>query len=158
MRWSTTRNWPAPPVHPGATRQLNFFNLHELVHLVDVPGYGYAKASKKDVKHWQGLLFTYLRGRSQLTRAFMLIDARRGFKAEDETMATMLDDTAVSYQLVLTKADKVPAAELVQVQEQALKAAAKHPAAHPGLITTSAHAKSGIDSLQDAVIDALIGR
>lgn len=143
---------------PGATRQLNFFNLHELLHLVDVPGYGYAKAGKKEVKHWQSLLRTYLQGRRQLARAFMLIDARRGFKAEDEEMAKMLDETAVSYQLVLTKADKVPAAELAQVQEQALKAAAKHPAAYPGLVTTSAHDKSGIDSLQDAVIDALIGR
>lgn len=143
---------------PGATRQLNFFNLHEVVHLVDVPGYGYAKASKKDVKHWQGLLFTYLRGRGQLARAFMLVDARRGWKAEDEEMAKMLDDTAVSYQVVLTKTDKVPAAELAEVYEATLKALAKHPAAYPGIVTTSAHAKSGIDSLQDAVIDALIGR
>lgn len=143
---------------PGATRQLNFFNLHELVHMVDVPGYGYAKASKKDVKHWQGLLFTYLRGRSQLTRAFMLVDARRGFKAEDEEMAKMLDDTAVSYQVVLTKADKVPGPELELVQESVKKALAKHPAAYPGIITTSAHSKTGIDSLQDGVIDALIGR
>lgn len=143
---------------PGATRQLNFFNLHERVHLVDVPGYGYAKASKKDVNHWQGLLFTYLRGRRQLARAFMLVDARRGWKTEDETMAKMLDETAVSYQVVLTKTDKVPAAELAQVQEATQKAVAKHPAAHPGMVTTSAHDKSGIDSLQDAVIDALIGR
>ena len=143
---------------PGATRQLNFFNLHELVHMVDVPGYGYAKASKKDVNKWQTLLFTYLRGRQQLARAFMLIDARRGFKAEDEEMAKMLDDTAVSYQLVLTKADQVKPAELAGVQQQVLAAAAKHPAAHPGIVTTSAHEKSGIDYLQDAVIDALIGR
>ena len=143
---------------PGATRQLNFFNLHEIVHLVDVPGYGYAKAGKKEVKHWQSLLFTYLRGRQQLTRAFMLIDARRGFKAEDEEMARMLDDTAVSYQLTLTKADQVKPAELAEVQKQTQAAAARHPAAHPGIITTSAHGKSGIDYLQDAVIDALIGR
>lgn len=143
---------------PGATRQLNFFNLHELVHLVDVPGYGYAKAGKKEVKHWQDLLKTYLRGRRQLARAFMLVDARRGFKAEDEEMAKMLDETAVSYQMVLTKADQVGKAELAQAQESAMAAAAKHPAAYPGIVTTSAHAKSGIDSLQDAVIDALIGR
>ncbi len=143
---------------PGATRQLNFFNLHELVHMVDVPGYGYAKASKKDVNKWQTLLFTYLRGRQQLARAFMLIDARRGFKTEDNEMAKMLDDTAVSYQMVLTKADQVKPAELAEVQQQVLAAAAKHPAAHPGIVTTSAHEKSGIDYLQDAVIDALIGR
>lgn len=143
---------------PGATRQLNFFNLHELVHLVDVPGYGYAKAGKKEVKHWQGLLRTYLQGRSQLARAFMLVDARRGFKVEDEEMAKMLDDTAVSYQVVLTKADKVTAPELEAARNQTLAAIAKHPAAYPGLVTTSAHGKTGIDSLQDAVIDALIGR
>lgn len=143
---------------PGATRQLNFFNLHETIHLVDVPGYGYAKAGKKEVKQWQDLLKTYLRGRSQLARAFMLVDARRGFKAEDEEMAKMLDDTAVSYQMVLTKADKVPAAELPEVQANVIAAAARHAAAHPGIITTSAHGKSGIDSLQDAVIDALTGR
>jgi GTP-binding protein len=143
---------------PGATRQLNFFNLHEILHLVDVPGYGYAKAGKKEVKHWQDLLRTYLRGRRQLTRAFMLVDARRGFKAEDEEMAKMLDETAVSYQIVLTKTDKVSAEELEKAREGTLKAIAKHPAAYPGIITTSAHGKSGIDSLQDAVIDALIGR
>jgi len=143
---------------PGATRQLNFFNLHELVHLVDVPGYGYAKAGKKEVRHWQDLLKTYLRGRSQLTRAFMLVDARHGVKPEDEKMASMLDDTAVSYQMVLTKADKVKPPELALVQEGAAKAAVRHPAAFPGIITTSAHAKTGIDSLQDAVLDALIGR
>lgn len=143
---------------PGATRQLNFFNLHELIHLVDVPGYGYAKASKKDVKHWQSLLFTYLRGRSQLARAFMLVDARRGFKAEDKEMAKMLDDTAVSYQIVLTKADKMKAPEIEAAQAQVLEAIRKHPAAFPSIITTSAHGKSGIENLQDAVIDALIGR
>lgn len=143
---------------PGATRQLNFFNLHEIVHLVDVPGYGYAKASKKDVKHWQSLLRTYLQGRAQLARAFMLVDARRGFKVEDEEMAKMLDETAVSYQVVLTKTDKVKGQELVDVQASTLAAVRKHPAAFPGIITSSAFEKSGIDSLQDAVIDALIGR
>jgi GTP-binding protein len=143
---------------PGATRQLNFFNLNEVFHLVDVPGYGYAKAGKKEVKHWQNLLRTYLQGRSQLARAFMLVDGRRGFKAEDEEMAKMLDETAVSYQLVLTKTDKVKGPELEKAVQSALEAASRHPAAHPGIITTSAYEKSGIDSLQDAVIDALIGR
>jgi GTP-binding protein len=143
---------------PGATRQLNFFNLHELVHLVDVPGYGYAQASKKDIKHWQQLLRTYLQGRAQLARAFMLVDARRGFKAEDEEMATMLDDTAVSYQIVLTKADTMKPSEIAATQAQVLAAIRKHPAAFPAILTTSAHDKSGIDNLQDAVIDALTGR
>ncbi len=143
---------------PGATRQLNFFNLHELVHLVDVPGYGYAKASKKDVKKWQDLLRTYLRGRSQLARAFMLIDGRRGVKKEDEEMCEMLDDSAVSYQFVLTKCDKATQAESALALEKTQSAVAKHPAAFPGIITTSAWDKLGIDGLQDAVIEALAGR
>jgi GTP-binding protein len=141
---------------PGRTRQLNFFNLHELLHLVDVPGYGYAKAPKKDIKQWQGLLFDYLRGRRQLARAFVLIDSRHGVKEADDDMLKRLDDAAVSYQFVLTKADK--AEDLAAVQAKVLQVAAKHPAAHPSLVTTSAADKLGIDALQDAVIEALAGR
>jgi GTP-binding protein len=141
---------------PGATRQLNFFNLHELLHLVDVPGYGYAKAGKKDVKQWQNLLFDYLRGRKQLARAFVLVDARHGVKQADNEMLERLDDSAVSYQFVLTKSDK--AEDLGAVQEQVLAVAKKHPAAHPSIVTTSAHDRQGIDALQDAVIEALTGR
>jgi GTP-binding protein len=141
---------------PGATRQLNFFNLNETLHLVDVPGYGYAKASKSDVKKWQGLLFDYLRGRRQLTRAFVLVDARHGVKDADDDMLKRLDDSAVSYQFVLTKADK--AEDLEGVKTRVLAVARTHPAAHPGIITTSAHDKLGIDALQDAVIEALEGK
>jgi GTP-binding protein len=141
---------------PGATRQLNFFNLNEVLHLVDVPGYGYAKAAKNDVKQWQGLLFEYLRGRQQLTRAFVLVDARHGVKEADNEMLERLDDAAVSYQFVLTKADK--ADDLAGVQTRVAAVARKHPAAHPGLVTTSAHGKLGIDALRDAVIEALVGR
>ncbi len=141
---------------PGATRQLNFFNLHDVLHLVDVPGYGYAKAGRKEVKGWQHLLFDYLRGRKQLARAFVLIDARHGVKEADLDMLKRLDDAAVSYQFVLTKADK--AEDLERVREKALAIAAKHPAAHPGIVTTSAHDKQGIDFLQDAVLEALIGK
>jgi GTP-binding protein len=141
---------------PGATRQLNFFNLNEVLHLVDVPGYGYAKAAKKDVKQWQGLLFDYLRGRKQLARAFVLIDARHGVKEADLDMLKRLDDAAVSYQFVLTKADK--AEDLEAVKAKVLAVAAKHPAAHPGVLSTSAHSKLGIDALQDAVIEALEGK
>lgn len=141
---------------PGATRQLNFFNLHEVLHLVDVPGYGYAKAAKSDVKKWQGLLFDYLRGRAQLARAFVLVDARHGVKDADDDMLQRLDDAAVSYQFVLTKADK--AEDIEAVKERVLAVARKHPAAHPGIVTTSAHDKQGIDFLQDAVLEALVGR
>lgn len=143
---------------PGATRQLNFFSLNDIVHLVDVPGYGYAKASKKEVKHWQGLLHTYLRGRVQLARAFMLIDARRGVTAEDETMAKTLDDTAVSYQMVLTKCDALSRGQLEPLLAKATVAARRHPAAHPIVLAVSARDKLGIDGLQDAVIEALTGR
>lgn len=141
---------------PGATRQLNFFNLDEVVHLVDVPGYGYAKASKKDVKQWQGVLFDYLRGRSQLVRAFVLIDSRHGVKEADNDMLKRLDDAAVSYQFVLTKADK--ADDLEAVQQRTRDVARAHPAAHPAIVTTSAEKKLGIDALQDAVMEALEGR
>ena len=141
---------------PGATRQLNFFNLHEIVHLVDVPGYGYAKASKKDIKQWQGVLFDYLRGRSQLVRAFVLIDSRHGVKAADDDMLKRLDDAAVSYQFVLTKADK--AEDIEKVKENVLEVARKHPAAYPGIVTTSANEKTGIEELRAAVLDALARR
>ncbi len=141
---------------PGATRQLNFFNLNEVLHLVDVPGYGYAKAAKKDVKTWQHLLFDYLRGRQQLARAFVLVDARHGVKEADDDMLKRLDDAAVSYQFVLTKADK--ADDIEAVKERVLAVARKHPAAHPGIVSTSSHDKLGIDALQDAVIEALEGK
>ncbi len=141
---------------PGATRQLNFFNLNEVLHLVDVPGYGYAKAAKKDVAKWQAVLFEYLRGRQQLARAFVLIDGRHGVKDADEDMLKRLDDAAVSYQFVLTKADK--AEDMETVQARVLEVARKHPAAHPSIVTTSAHDKLGIDGLRDAVLEALQGK
>lgn len=138
---------------PGHTRQLNFFNLNEVVHLVDVPGYGYAKAGKKEIKQWQGVLFEYLRGRSQLARAFVLIDARHGVKEADEDMLKRLDDAAVSYQFVLTKIDK--AEDVETIQQKVMAVAARHPAAYPGIVTTSAEKKLGIDALREAVIEAL---
>ena len=143
---------------PGATKQLNFFNVMDVLHLVDVPGYGYAKAAKKDVKMWQGTLFAYLRGRAQLARAFMLVDARHGIKDADKEMFKLLNDSAVSFQIVLTKIDKITAEELAEVREKTLAIAAKQPAAHPGIISTSASAKLGIESLREAVIEALVGK
>lgn len=143
---------------PGATKQLNFFNLYEVMHLVDVPGYGYAKAAKKDVRQWQGALFDYLRGRSQLARAFMLIDSRHGVKDADKDMFKLLNDSAVSFQIVLTKIDKITPDELTAVKAKTLEIAAKQPAAHPGLVSTSADKKLGIDALREAVIEALVGK
>lgn len=143
---------------PGATKQLNFFNVMDILHLVDVPGYGYAKASKKDVKTWQGTLFAYLRGRSQLARAFMLVDSRHGIKEADTEMFKLLNDAAVSFQIVLTKTDKITPEELEIVRAKTLAIAAKQPAAHPGIISTSADKKLGIDVLREAVIEALVGK
>lgn len=143
---------------PGHTRQLNFFNLDNRMHLVDVPGYGYAKAPKHEIKRWQNLLMDYLRGRAQLARVFLLIDSRHGVTAEDGKMMQMLDEMAVSYQLVLTKADKVKPEALESVHKKAIAAAGRHPAAHPEVLVTSADTKRGIDALRLAVIDALEGR
>jgi GTP-binding protein len=143
---------------PGHTRQLNFFNLNDVVHLVDVPGYGYAKAPKHEIKRWQNLLMDYLRGRPQLARVFLLIDARHGVTAEDGKMMEMLDDMAVSYQLVMTKADEVKPEALESVHKKVIAAARRHPAAHPDVLVTSSDKKRGIDALRLAVIDALAGR
>ena len=137
---------------PGATRQLNFFNLHEILHLVDVPGYGYAKAAKKDVKKWQDLLFEYLRGRRQLARAFVLIDSRHGVKPPDLDMMGMLDAAAVGYRVVLTKADKVKASELEATLTAVRAEARKHSAAHPEIVVTSAETGLGIAALRAAVL------
>jgi len=140
---------------PGRTRQLNFFNLAETVMLVDVPGYGYAKAPKHEIARWTEVLFSYLRGRRELRRAFVLIDSRHGIKPPDVEMFKLLDDAAVSYQLVLTKCDKTSAADIEKIKEYADKALKKHPAAHPGIVATSAEQKLGIDELRQCVIDAM---
>ncbi len=143
---------------PGATKQLNFFNLVDVMHLVDVPGYGYAKAAKKDVRKWQGAVFDYLRGRSQLARAFMLVDSRHGIKEADTKMFELLNDAAVSFQIVLTKIDKITPEELEKVLARTLETAGRQPAAHPGIVCTSADKKLGIDALREAVIEALEGK
>lgn len=140
---------------PGHTRQLNFFNLADTLMFVDVPGYGYAKAPKHEIKRWTEVLFTYLRGRQQLLRVCLLIDARQGVKKVDEEMMEMLDEAAVPYQLVLTKADKLGDTERHAVQAQAEAVTAKHPAAHPYVLVTSAEARIGIDELQASLVEAL---
>ena len=133
-------------VTPGRTRELNFFTLGKdaALYLVDMPGYGYAKASKAQVKGWTRLIGEYLKGRRELKRVFLLIDARHGIKPNDEETMKLLDEAAVSYQAVLTKADKPKASELAAVQAKIASALAKHPAAYPQLITTSARLGSGI--------------
>jgi len=140
---------------PGRTRELNFFEIAGRLTLVDMPGYGYAKAAKKEVKKWQSMLRGYLRGRPGLTRAFVLIDARHGVLAADEEMMTLLDEAAVTYQLVLTKIDKIKPAELVQILAETEAAAKKRPAAFPIVHVTSSEKRFGIDELQAEIAGIL---
>jgi GTP-binding protein len=140
-------------VTPGRTRELNFFTLGKstALYLVDMPGYGYARASKTAIKGWTRLIGEYLKGRRELKRVFLLIDARHGIKPNDEETMKLLDEAAVSYQVVLTKADKPKASELEAVQAKVASALSKHPAAYPQVRTTSARMGSGIKELRAAV-------
>jgi GTP-binding protein len=140
-------------VTPGRTRELNFFTLGKdaAFYLVDMPGYGYAKASKAAVKGWTRLIRDYLKGRRELKRVFLLIDARHGIKPNDRETMTLLDEAAVSYQAVLTKADKPKASELEAITAKVRAELAKRPAAFPQVIVTSARMGSGIKELRAAV-------
>ena len=133
---------------PGRTQQLNFFNVAGKLLLVDMPGYGYAKASKKDSSAWNKLIRDYLKGRAQLRRVIMLIDARHGVKDNDEEIMKMLDESAVTYQLVLTKADKVKNEDAARHMAEAEAIAKRHAAAHPRVILTSAETKTGLEELR----------
>jgi GTP-binding protein len=133
---------------PGRTQEINFFLLAEALMLVDLPGYGYAKAPKKDVARWTRLVKAYLAGRPNLMRVCLLIDARHGIKEVDREIMTALDKTAVSYQIVLTKTDKIKPAELAEVKETALASIKRHPAAHPQIIATSSQSGDGIEDLR----------
>jgi GTP-binding protein len=141
---------------PGRTQELNFFDVGEPVQirLVDMPGYGFAEAPKDLVKRWRFLVNDYLRGRGVLKRALVLVDSRHGLKDVDREMMRMLDEAAVSYHLVLTKSDKVKPAALGGLYEATMVEAARHPAAHPAIFTTSSEAGSGIAELRTAVLEA----
>jgi len=142
---------------PGRTQELNFFDVGDplLFRICDMPGYGFAKAPPKTVKKWRYLINDYLRGRQVLKRTFVLIDSRHGIKATDKDVLTMLDKAAVSYRIVMTKADKVKSAELEATLAKVVTEAKKHPAAHPDLIVTSSVKKRGIDELRLAVLEAV---
>jgi GTP-binding protein len=140
---------------PGRTRELNYFLLGDALHVVDMPGYGYARASKSLVRGWNDLIRDYLRGRTQLKRVFLLIDSRHGVKENDKATMELMDKSAMSYQLVLTKIDKLKPSEVAGVVEAAKVAAAKHGAAYPEVIATSAEKKQGIDELRLAVARSL---
>ena len=140
---------------PGRTQEINFFALGQTRYLVDLPGYGYAEAPIAIVAKWQALLKSYLAGRQTLRRAFVLIDARHGVKAVDEEILQLLDRSAVTFQAVLTKADKISTAEREAVIEQVKGALAKHPAAYPELVVTSSEKGDGIETLR-AIIATLV--
>ena len=140
---------------PGRTQEINYFTLGESRYLVDLPGYGYAEAPLAVVAKWQALLKSYLAGRQTLRRAFVLIDTRHGVKAVDEEILQLLDRSAVTFQAVLTKADKVSKAERDAVIEQVKGALAKHPAAYPEIVVTSSEQGDGIETLR-AIIATLV--
>ena len=139
---------------PGRTQEINYFALGDSHYMVDLPGYGYANAPLAKVRAWQDLLRAYLAGRATLRRAFVLIDTRHGVKAADEEILTLLDRSAVTFQVVLTKADKVKQADRDRTLTQVRKALAAHPAAFPDLVLTSSEKGDGIATLR-AIVAAL---
>jgi len=133
---------------PGRTRELNYFNVDERIRVVDLPGYGYARASKKDIANWTELTRAYLRGRAPLRRVFVLIDSRHGLKDSDIDIMEMLDEAAVTYQVIMTKTDKLKKGELEKVLKKTARRIKKRPAAFPDLICTSSVKKNGLDILR----------
>ncbi len=142
---------------PGRTQELNFFDVGDpaLFRIVDMPGYGYAKAPIATVKKWRHLINDYLRGRVVLKRVFLLIDSRHGIKEVDHEIMAMLDAAAISYRIVLTKTDKIKATELAAVEADTAEKLRKHVAAFPQLSVTSAEKRGGIDALREAVLEAV---
>ncbi|MGJ0512840.1 ribosome biogenesis GTP-binding protein YihA/YsxC [Methylocystis sp.] len=148
---------------PGRTQQLNFFALGgapgaERLRLVDMPGYGYAAVGKERVASWSQLMRDYLKGRASLARVFVLVDGRRGVKPLDEEMFDLLDQSAVSYQVILTKHDELKIAERDEIIAATTKALEKRPAAFPEVIFTSAHGGEGIAELRAAIAKLLAER
>ena len=142
---------------PGRTRELNFFTLDGRLRLVDLPGYGFAKVSRGTARKFQDLGRSYLRGRPNLKRAYLLIDARHGLKPSDDEALDALDTAAVSYQIILTKADKIKSAEVVDVTARTLAAVSKRPAAFPRVLATSAEKGGGLAELRAEIALAAWG-
>ncbi len=144
---------------PGRTQELNFFRLGPAdalpaLAMVDLPGYGFAQAPKDKVKRWQRLIMAYLRGRPHLRRVCVLVDGRHGLKDTDREVMGMLDTAAVNYQVVLTKADKLKAAEMARIYARTVEETAKHVAAHPDILVTSSETGAGVPELR-AMLAAL---
>jgi GTP-binding protein len=133
---------------PGRTREINFFDLSAKLRLVDLPGYGYAKASKALAAEWQNMIFAYLRGRAILKRVLLLIDARRGVMEVDGAVMDLLDKAAVSYAVVLTKSDSLKPAELAAARARVETDTKRHTAAYPHVFATSAYKSAGLEQLQ----------
>ena len=142
---------------PGRTQELNFFELPGVpLFIVDMPGYGFARAPKASVESWTALVKNYLKGRPSLVRTFLLIDARHGLKAPDLQVMKLMDVAAVSYRVVLTKIDKIKPTELARVMQETLAALARHPAAYPALIATSSETGEGIPDLRAEIARLLV--
>ena len=140
---------------PGRTQQINFFDLSGQLRLVDLPGYGYAKASKKEVAGWNKLIRVYLQKRANLRRVCLLIDSRHGIKPVDQEIMTLLDDSAVAYFVILTKTDKIKKSEVATVTEQVEAELAKHTGAFPKAYPTSSEKKLGFDVVRGVIAGML---
>ncbi len=140
---------------PGRTRELNYFSVNDKVNLVDMPGYGYAKASKSDIKQWNNLIQAYLQGRANLRRVYLLIDSRHGIKPNDIELMDMLDKSAVTYQIILTKIDKIKKSDVEKVYDKVLSSIKNRSASYPFIVSTSAEKKDGIDLLRSYILTAI---
>ena len=142
---------------PGRTQELNLFDVGEplIFRLVDMPGYGFAEAPKDVVRKWKHLVNDYLRGRPNLKRVLLLVDSRHGLKPVDREVMGLMDKAAVSYQVVLTKGDKLKPTALAAIRDQVAEDARKHPAAHPDVLATSSEKGEGIPALRAAVLAAI---
>jgi GTP-binding protein len=136
---------------PGRTRQINFFDLAGKLVLADLPGYGYARASKSLAEEWQTLIFAYLRGRANLARVILLVDARRGAMEVDREAFTLLDRAAVSYALVLTKTDQLKGGARAEAERAIAEEARRHTAAYPEIFSTSALKAQGLETLKEHI-------
>ncbi len=136
---------------PGRTRELNYFRLSDDLYIVDMPGYGYARASKSLILGWTNLIYDYLKGRPSLRRVFLLIDSRHGLKNTDMEIIALMDESAVSYQVVFTKTDKIQAGSLDKLIKDTAEFLKKHPAAFPGILATSSRKKTGMDELKASI-------
>lgn len=140
---------------PGRTQHLNFFELDNSLYLVDLPGYGYAKAPTAEAKKWQDMIFVYLKGRTNLQRVFLLVDCRHGLKKIDTDIMSMLDKSAVTYQIVFTKADKISYKELIKVMNEAQVILKNHPAAYPRILAVSAEKQQGVENVRAEIAGLL---